>query len=890
MKYIDGMTLRDLQRSRGKLPLAEVCRLLEPVASALDYAHKNGVVHRDIKPDNIMVGRVGGDPQIVDFGLAADAGAAGSVSGSADGAGTLPYISPEQWQHQNAGPASDQYALAIVAYELISGRLPFADRDHKVLRQQVLSARSHSCPACRPRCRWALGRALAKQPRDRYGSCQDFVRAISAVRAPTLPPNVANASKSAMPLPPPAGGGIAPLPAIDAGKTGEIPMLPTGAIPATTTKLPGTSAEMPMLPDAVPRPPQRALLTPPRASLQSTGEMPVIPPSIVAAPKVRAPRDYTWLKMLLAIAVMVTPAILLWNYLQPPAGVDDEPVERAAASVERTNRSGDSPATGGTAPLVPDVTPPVTEASTAVSTAGSPQPAAPVSTTPAIRPGVRPPGDMILGRSQLLALMDDYGLALSSLADQPLFARAGAVAVGYDSNGEVQAIYYQRTDSLANTDIVYCQFGPLNGTNYLLTIEVRFTSTGAALQNSARIDRLQGRVPTPLVSSSVQRTTPAPSVVPTPGSTSAPSAGYQGSPRPSPSPDVSTVPRTPVSRERPSTASQALSLAAGQLSVDVEGWPVADGTWVGANSYSVTDGENKIEYQLYAPDDWQFAIASESATASRLVQLVALSVEPRELTSIDLVPSQNRLRIRRSLNLSPDVKVALNRCLLRVIGAEDRLVLPAVPLVGPESNLQIRWKRDTLVTVPAGVADDLKWRLFLRWTPWNTSHRDWVEVSPARQQDPAKLKFVYDLNEPISWGNGYGARKYDVRLHDMTFIATRTTAPGGLRGYDLHVQGVQAGWTETHSDKQQLLNRADANEQARLQYELRILDALSNTNGSPGTGFEACLVGYETLNGPRVLSDDGTTYDRGDSVEVARVVLGQSLDDLSDHMLVRRSE
>jgi len=108
-------------------PLEEVVRVLSPVAEALDYSHACGVVHRDIKPQNILVDANKDEVHLIDFGLAAavEGRRADQQQRGPGGPGTCPYMPPEQWRGEEARPQSDQYALAVVTYELLSGSRPF---------------------------------------------------------------------------------------------------------------------------------------------------------------------------------------------------------------------------------------------------------------------------------------------------------------------------------------------------------------------------------------------------------------------------------------------------------------------------------------------------------------------------------------------------------------------------------------------------------------------------------------------------------------------------------------------------------------------------------------------------------------------------------------------
>jgi serine/threonine protein kinase len=205
--FIDGGTLAD--QLGAPLPLDYVLTILTPMASALDYAHARGVVHRDIKPQNILLTHEG-TPVLTDFGLAKIIGPGSGVTQAGALMGTAEYIAPECASGaESAGPAADQYAMAIVAYQMLVGRHPFPSENplsalmahvHKPV--PVPTAIGVPLPA---NVEAALLRGLAKKPEERFARVGDFVRALSgaATSSPSQPPLLAAAA-------PPLGSRLPP--------------------------------------------------------------------------------------------------------------------------------------------------------------------------------------------------------------------------------------------------------------------------------------------------------------------------------------------------------------------------------------------------------------------------------------------------------------------------------------------------------------------------------------------------------------------------------------------------------------------------------------------------------------------------------------------------------
>src|SRR3954468_1154330 len=184
MEYLGGGSLDDVLRDQGAQPPERVFRWLEQTAGALDAAHAEGVVHRDVKPANLMLDR-SGNVHVADFGIASAAGM-DSLTMTGTVLGTAGYLSPEQAMGDRATPASDRYGLAVVAFELLTGTRPFeADSPTAEAAAHVnapvpsISARA-DLPREIDRC---FARALAKDPAERFESCADFVAALRAAFA-----------------------------------------------------------------------------------------------------------------------------------------------------------------------------------------------------------------------------------------------------------------------------------------------------------------------------------------------------------------------------------------------------------------------------------------------------------------------------------------------------------------------------------------------------------------------------------------------------------------------------------------------------------------------------------------------------------------------------------
>ncbi|MEV7323596.1 serine/threonine-protein kinase [Streptomyces sp. NPDC093970] len=187
MRYVPGPDLRALLDREGVLPLAAALRIAAQIASALDAAHEHDLVHRDVKPGNVLVARGtdGDHPEhvyLTDFGLTKKSLSLTGFTTVGEFVGTLDYVAPEQISGRPVDGRCDLYSLACVVFEMLAGGPPFVrDEDiallwaHQYDRPPVLSEVRSGLP---PGLDDVFARALAKVPEDRHGSCLEFVGAL----------------------------------------------------------------------------------------------------------------------------------------------------------------------------------------------------------------------------------------------------------------------------------------------------------------------------------------------------------------------------------------------------------------------------------------------------------------------------------------------------------------------------------------------------------------------------------------------------------------------------------------------------------------------------------------------------------------------------------------
>jgi serine/threonine protein kinase len=181
MEYIEGSSGAEILRDQGWVEVDEALAIIEQACEGLHYAHRHGVVHRDVKPGNLLRSREG-EVKLADFGIA-KATEQSSITQVGSVLGTAAYLAPEQARGEEAGPSADLYALGVVTYQLISGRLPYdaTSLTELALKQQQEEPQTLDTlvGAVSPELADAVAIALALDPRDRYQTAREMRRALS---------------------------------------------------------------------------------------------------------------------------------------------------------------------------------------------------------------------------------------------------------------------------------------------------------------------------------------------------------------------------------------------------------------------------------------------------------------------------------------------------------------------------------------------------------------------------------------------------------------------------------------------------------------------------------------------------------------------------------------
>ncbi|MBN9521499.1 protein kinase [bacterium] len=335
MAFVEGRSLAKVLTDGPPVAPVQAALLVRKLALAMQEAHAHGVVHRDLKPANVML-RPGGDPVVMDFGLArrGDDRASEGLTRQGDVIGTLEYMSPEQLDGDNAavGPRADVYALGVVLYEVLTGRRPFTGSTVNMLTAILMKPPprpSELRPGIPPRLDEICLAAMARNPADRYASMADFAAALTEfVRAP--------------------GSAVAPAPAARATDATATPRpgpstrpvrAPAAAEPADAPPAKPAAAPLPPPPASAPRPKSGSRR---KKKAKAKSNRPLVIGGVAAG----------------AVLVALGAAVVLWprdqpkvaNVTQPsdsappPAAVSVPPPSSQPASSKTTSRKAESKA------------------------------------------------------------------------------------------------------------------------------------------------------------------------------------------------------------------------------------------------------------------------------------------------------------------------------------------------------------------------------------------------------------------------------------------------------------------------------------------------------------------------------------------------------------------
>jgi serine/threonine-protein kinase len=196
MEYVPGESCAEVLRERHRVAVADAVHVIGQACRGLDYAHRNGVVHRDVKPGNLLV-TADGHVKLADFGIA-KAAEQSSITQVGSVLGTAAYLAPEQARGEEAGPPADIYGLGVVTYQLMSGRLPYEAQSltELALKQQreLPPLLNELNPEVAPALAQAVARALALEPEQRYPNALAMEAALEAGARGVAPDTAATAA------------------------------------------------------------------------------------------------------------------------------------------------------------------------------------------------------------------------------------------------------------------------------------------------------------------------------------------------------------------------------------------------------------------------------------------------------------------------------------------------------------------------------------------------------------------------------------------------------------------------------------------------------------------------------------------------------------------------
>ncbi|MEA2458747.1 MAG: eukaryotic-like serine/threonine-protein kinase, partial [Thermoleophilaceae bacterium] len=205
MAFLPGRTLKEVIQQEAPLDQERTIALGIQILQAASFAHRRGVIHRDFKPHNVIVG-ADDRLKVTDFGIARAGASEMTETGSI--MGTAQYLSPEQAQGQRVGAPSDLYSIGVVLYEMLTGRVPFTGESAVSIALKHVSEEPPPLrslrPDVHPRLEQAVGRALLKDPAQRYASADEFIAALEQARAAIASGDSGGGTSTFVPVAPPA--------------------------------------------------------------------------------------------------------------------------------------------------------------------------------------------------------------------------------------------------------------------------------------------------------------------------------------------------------------------------------------------------------------------------------------------------------------------------------------------------------------------------------------------------------------------------------------------------------------------------------------------------------------------------------------------------------------
>jgi DNA-binding beta-propeller fold protein YncE/tRNA A-37 threonylcarbamoyl transferase component Bud32 len=283
MRFVHGPNVQELVATEGPMPAARACHIITQVAAGLEAAHSHGLVHRDVKPGNMLLDMAGGGDYpghayLSDFGLSKRALSVSALTSTGQFLGTLDYVAPEQIEARAVNGRADEYALACSAFTMLTGHPPFVRDDSVAVMWAQISAPPPTLTSRRPDLPAVvddvIAKALAKVPAERYGTCPEFAAALRracglefgpglvpepAADFPEVPLRESTQVVPALPADPEGPGATSPVSPPEPGSgtgqpgTGQPGPVPAGAAAADS----GPAAGGPGMTSAYPRPAQR---------------------------------------------------------------------------------------------------------------------------------------------------------------------------------------------------------------------------------------------------------------------------------------------------------------------------------------------------------------------------------------------------------------------------------------------------------------------------------------------------------------------------------------------------------------------------------------------------------------------------------------------------------